>query len=312
MELPFELKRSADFDAVGFGTNAVDHLIRVAEYPEHNSKVRLTGYTQAAGGEIASAMAGLQRLGMTTAYAGRFGGDQAGKIGIASLADEGVDVTACEVVADAQTQMAFILVDERSGERTIIWDRDRRLAYAAADAPVEIAARGKILHIAPHDVEACIGMARAAKASGAIVTIDIDNVFDGIDVLLPLVDVCIAASDVAQRLAGISGLCPALAEISARYGCSIVGVTQGEKGSAFYCGGTYFESRGFAVPGGCVDTTGAGDAFRAGFLYGMLTHATVEDCSILGNAVAALKCRAVGARAGLPDKNDLNNFLNKC
>lgn len=310
MDLPFQLKRSANFDAVGFGTNAVDHLIRVAEYPEHNSKVRLTGHTLAAGGEIASTMAGLQRLGMTTAYAGRFGGDQAGEIGIASLTDERVDISACEVVADAKTQIAFILVDQGSGERTVIWDRDRLLAYDAADAPVEMAVRGKVLHISPHDVDACIGMARVARTNGVIVTIDIDNVFDGIEVLLPLVDVCIVSADLPELLVGIRDLSDSLAEITARYGCSIVGVTRGESGSAFYCGGTYFESPGFAVPGGCVDTTGAGDAFRTGFLYGMLTHASVEDCAVFGNAVAALKCRSVGARAGLPTKNALDNFLN--
>ena len=311
MKLPFELRDSAEFDAVGFGTNAVDHLIRVPEYPSHTSKVKLTGYSQAAGGEIASTMAGLQRLGMTTAYAGRFGGDQAGELGISSLVSEGVDVTTCEVIADAQTQIAFIVIDERSGERTIIWNRDKNLAYAASDAPVDLAGRGKVLHMTPHDVAACIEMARHAKRHGVIVSLDIDNVFDGIGELLPLVDICIASSEFPERLLGPGDLRRSLAEIARRYGCAVTGVTLGANGSLFHCCGGFMETPGFAVPGGCVDTTGAGDAFRTGFLYGILTQSTIEDSAYIGNAVAALKCRAPGARAGLPDKSALEKFCKK-
>jgi sugar/nucleoside kinase (ribokinase family) len=311
MKLPFQLKTSAEFDAAGFGTNAVDHLIRVPEYPAHNSKIKLSGYTQAAGGEIASTMMGLRRLGMKTAYAGRFGSDPAGAIGLTSLSEAGVDVTNCETVADAQTQIAFIVVDERTGERTIIWNRDDILAYAADEAPVHLATRAKVLHMTPHDVAACTEMALSARASGVIVSVDIDNAIGGIEHLLPLVDVCIGSADLPKLLTGISDIHLALADIVDRYGCAVTGVTNGAKGSLFYCDGQYFDTPGFEVPGGCIDTTGAGDAFRTGFVYGILTESDVEECARLGNAVAALKCRAPGARAGLPDKTELENFLKK-
>src|SRR5580765_6573261 len=108
MKFPFRLLTTNDFDAAGFGTNAVDHLLRVAEYPAFNTKVELTDHQFAAGGEIASTMAGLQRLGLKTAYAGRFGGDQAGEFGLRSLIDEGVDVTYADKVPGARTQTAFI------------------------------------------------------------------------------------------------------------------------------------------------------------------------------------------------------------
>ena len=93
MQFPFTLKKEADFDVVGFGTNAVDFLIQVPHYPEFNSKVELTDYHQAAGGEIATSMAGLQRLGLRTSYIGRFGTDNAGDIGLGSRRHEGVDLT---------------------------------------------------------------------------------------------------------------------------------------------------------------------------------------------------------------------------
>lgn len=96
MQFPVTPATGREFDVIGFGTNAVDFLIEVPEYPAFNSKVELIGYTQAAGGEVATTMAGLQRLGAKTSYIGRFGDDEAGKFGIGSLRNEGVDLTWAE------------------------------------------------------------------------------------------------------------------------------------------------------------------------------------------------------------------------
>src|SRR6185369_8596219 len=101
----------------------------------------------------------------------------------------------------------------------------------------------------------------------------------------------------------------ALVEIKARYGCPLVGATLGSKGAVIISNGEWIESRAFEVPGGCRDTTGAGDAFHAGFIYGMLQDKDLEQCLRLGNAVAALKCQSLGARTALPTENDLHKFL---
>jgi len=76
-----------------------------------------------------------------------------------------------------------------------------------------------------------------------------------------------------------------------------------------YCEGEFIESPAFAVPGGCRDTTGAGDAFHAGFIYGLLGGADVETTLKLSNATAALKCRSLGARNSLPTATELSEFL---
>ena len=309
MEFPFQILKSKEFDVVGFGTNALDYLIRVAEYPAFNSKVELDSYVQSGGGEIASTMAGLRRLGLKTAYAGRFGDDHEGDIGLQSLVDEGVDVSLTERVADAKTQVAFITIDRKSGERTILWQRDELLSYDEKDAPVEIASRCRVLHMTPHDTQACIRMANAARTVGAIVSLDIDNVFDGVEELLPLVDICLASSEFPEKLLGITDKKRALQEISSRYGCAVTGLTLGDAGSLVLCGGTFIETPAFAVPGGCVDTTGAGDAFRTGFLYGVLTGGSVEESCSAANAVAALKCRGIGARNTLPNQPELQTML---
>lgn len=311
MEFPFDILASAEFDVVGFGANAVDHLIRVPEYPRFDSKIEFLQYTKAAGGEVATTLAGLQRLGMRSAYAGRFGDDPEGKFGLASLIDEGIDITYAESVAGASTQTAFIVIDERTGERTIIWHRDNKLAYSAAAAPVEAAGRCRVLHMTPHDIEACIALAGRAKEAGAVVSIDIDQVFEGLDRLLPLVDVLTASSDFPRAFTGMADHQAALRAIQDCFGCGIVGATMGRAGSIVVCDWMVIENGGFEVPGKCLDTTGAGDAFRTGLLYGMLTGETLNESGRLANAVAALSCRSLGARAGLPAKAELTTFLNK-
>jgi ribokinase/sulfofructose kinase len=309
MQFPFKLDEKKEFDVVGFGTNAVDFLIQVPEYPAFNSKIELDNYIQAAGGEIATTVAGLSRLGMKTAYVGRFGDDKAGDFGLQSLRNEGVDLRFTAQIVGANTQIAFILIDIRNGERTVIWKRDAKLAYTEQDAPTEVAKLGKILHFTPHDALACAKMARAAKDSGAIISIDIDNVFEGINEVLPLVDILIASAEFPEKIAGIKDQKDALLEIKSRFGCPIVGMTLGETGSLLLCENEFIRTKGFAVPGGCKDTTGAGDSFRVGLLYGVLQGASVEESARMANAVAALKCRAVGARTSLPDEKELFDLL---
>jgi sugar/nucleoside kinase (ribokinase family) len=86
-------------------------------------------------------------------------------------------------------------------------------------------------------------------------------------------------------------------------------MTLGARGAILYHEGAFLESPAFPVPGGCRDTTGAGDAFHAGFLYAMLQGETIEAALNTGCAVAALKCRDLGARAALPTAHELNQFL---
>jgi sugar/nucleoside kinase (ribokinase family) len=290
--------------------NAVDHLIVVPEYPAFDTKVRLLEHKQSAGGQTASTMVALRRLGLKTAYAGRFGSDSEGRFGLKSLVDEGVNCDFAEVVEGAKNQIAFITIDARSGERTIVWDRDDRLAYKPEEAPAEFGERGRVLHLDAHDPPACVRVATAAKSSGTIVSADIDNVYEGLPELLPLIDILIGSKEFPRRVTGVADERAALVQLHERFGCAIAGMTIGAAGAVVYCEGKFIESPGFAAPGGCRDTTGAGDAFHGGFLYGLLTGEDLETSLKLGNAVAAIKCSALGARTALPTAPELTNFLN--
>ncbi len=309
MRFPLSLSSPKEFDAVGFGLNAVDHLIVVPAFPAFDTKTRLTEHVQAAGGQTASAMVGLQRLGLRTAYSGRFGSDAEGQFGLASLKAEGVDVEFAETIEGARNQIAFIIIDERSGERTIIWERDERLAYSANEAPLEMAGRGRVLHLDAHDPPACVRLAEAARAAATVVSADIDNLYDGLPELLPTIDILISSKEFPHRLTGIHDERASLVELKARYGFVVVGMTLGVRGALVFVDGVFLESPAYAVPNGCRDTTGAGDAFHAGFLYGLLSGEEIETSLRLANATAALKCRALGARTTLPAKKELQDFM---
>lgn len=309
MQFPFQLITQRPIDVAGFGTNAVDFLIEVPRYPAFNSKVELLQYTQAAGGEVATTMVGLQRLGLKTRYIGRFGDDPAGDIGYASLTGEGIDLAFAERIRDSTTQIAFIVIDAETGERTVIWKRDPKHAYSAQDAPIVAVADAKVLHLTPHDTDACIELAKAARSGGAIVSTDIDRVFDGIEELLPSVDILLASADFPEALTGITDPKLSLEKLQAIAGSPVVGITLGDSGSLVLGPGGFIETPAFPVPGGCRDTTGAGDSFRAGFLYGVVKGRSIEESCRLANAVASLKCRAVGARTALPSETELLAFL---
>ena len=309
MRFPLTLPTNKPFDAVGFGLNAVDHLILVPKYPSFDTKTRLLAHKLSAGGQTATAMVALQRLGFKTAYAGRFGSDTEGQFGLKTLQDEGVNTDYAEVVDGSATQIAFITIEADSGERTIVWDRDDRLAYRAQDAPRDFGSKGRILHLDAHDPPACVRVAQDARQAGTIVSADIDNVYEGLPELLPQIDVLLGSKEFPHRVTGIEDPRTALVELQNRYGSVIVGMTLGDQGAVIYCGGQFLESPAYAAPGGCKDTTGAGDAFRGGFLYGLLGGEDIETSMKLGNAVAAMKCAALGARPGLPTRVQLEDFL---
>jgi sulfofructose kinase len=297
---------SRPFDAVALGLNAVDHLVVVPRFPTFGSKIEFTSHRLLPGGQAATAMVAVKRLGLKTRYIGRVGADETGRFQIASLESEGVELSECRVVEGADSQLAFILVDEASGERTVIWRRDPLIAVLPDEIDQELCCSGRVLHLDGHNIEAEVLAASWARAAGIPVSIDVDFDFGGAP-LYPLVDYFLASSEFPTQLTGLSDERAALAALHERFGCPVVGMTLGVRGALVLCDGVYVESPGFPVD--ARDTTGAGDAFHAGFLFGILEGLDLESCLRVANAVAALNCLAIGARGGLPSRDELRDFL---
>jgi sulfofructose kinase len=308
MEFGIELPNGKPFDAVALGLNAVDHLIVVPRFPEFNTKIPFLSHTLAPGGQSATAMVALARLGMRARYIGSVGSDDLGRFQIESLASEGVESSSVKVVEAAESQTAFIIIDEATGERTILWNRDERLTIGADEVDFDLVTSGRVLLLDGHDVEASIQAATYARRASVPTILDIDNFYPGADKLLPLIDFNICSSDFPKRVTDEPDLKLALKKLHEQTGSRFVAATAGKNGALAYFDGQYIHSPGFEIE--CRDTTGAGDAFHGGFIYGLLTGLSVQETLRFANAVAALKCRAIGARTALPTLEEVNGFLN--
>jgi len=311
VRLPFQIPPTASrpFDIVGLGLNSIDLVAVVAEYPAANSKQRLQRFARLPGGQIATALSVCARLGWKARYIGSFGDDVFGQLSRESLASEGVDITASRTVSGATNQFAIVLVDARSGERTVLWDRHPSLTMSPADVPLEAVTSGRMLIVDCHETAAATEAARVARQAGVPTVIDVERVRPGISELLQHIDAIIAAESFPGEFTGYEDMGRALEALAREFGAPLVCVTLGAEGSLTRCLGREWRTPAFQVD--CVDTTGAGDAFRGGFVAGCLRapDGEVEDVLRYANAVAALNCRALGARGGLPTPEEVEQLL---
>lgn len=308
MNFSFNLPTDREFDVVGFGLNAVDHLVSIPRFPHFNTKVRLTDHHQMTGGQVSSAMVGAQRLGLQASYVGKVGYDNEGRMQIESLQKEGVDCSNVMIAVGAKTQGAVIIIEQFSGERTILWYYDDRTRIAPEELRREWITRARVLHLDGFDTQAALQAAQWAHEAGMPVTIDLDTAYPGVDELLPHVDCLITSQGLANELAGTMDEEQALRRLHERFGCHLVAMTQGSRGALAFVEKEFIASSAFRPPV-IKDTTGAGDAFRAGFIYGLCKGLSIEETMRAANAVAALQCREFGARDGLPTEAELQTFL---
>jgi sulfofructose kinase len=313
VRLPFRIPpRSVNqFDVVGLGLNSVDLVAVVAEYPASNSKQRLQRFARLPGGQTATAMAVCAKLGWRAAYIGRFGDDPLGELSRESLRHEGVDISESVTVAGATNQFAVVLVDARSGERTVLWDRDPGLAMETADLPSGVVCSSRMVLVDCHETAAATRATRCARSAGIPTVLDVEKVRPGIAELLQASDAIIAAEGFPGELTGYEDVGRALEAIAREFEAPLVAVTLGADGSLARCGGREIHTPAFRVD--CIDSTGAGDAFHGGFAAACLQaderDFDVEDALVYANAVAGLNCRALGARGGMPTAAEVEQLL---
>ncbi|MGA2315421.1 MAG: PfkB family carbohydrate kinase [Thermodesulfobacteriota bacterium] len=295
------------FDVVGIGLNSVDFLSVVPEFPTPNSKMEMLRFSKQGGGQVATAMVALSRWGVKTKYIGKVGEDKLGQFSLHSIHQEGVDVSSVTIEPNATNQFAMIIVEGPSGERTIIWNRDERLMYREGELRKEEVCSGKLLHLDGHDIHAAIQCARWAKEEGIPIVIDLDKVEPLTSELIKEIDFVITSSRFPMLYTGISDREKALLELQ-KYTPGFLCTTLGHEGAMAMVNGEFIYAEGFKVK--AVDTTGAGDVFHGGFIYGLLQNWEVAEILRFANAVAALKCRELGGRKGIPTLKETQKFLN--
>jgi sulfofructose kinase len=285
------------FQVVGMGLNSVDFLTLVPQFPTSNSKMKILQFAKSGGGQVATAMVALSRWGIKAKYIGKVGSDELGRFSIDSIREEGVDVSSVTIEPDTPNQLAVIIVEEPSGNRTILWDRDERLMYRNKELKREEICSGRLLLLDGHDIKAAIRCATWAKEEGIPTIVDLDKVEPLTSELIGLIDFVVTSSRFPSLFTGIADREKALMAmqgVTSGFLCA----TLGEQGSVALVEGNILHVKGFPVK--VVDTTGAGDVFHAGFIYGLLQHWEVAEILRFANIVAALKCRDLGGRRGIP------------
>lgn len=290
--------RGKAFDVIGIGLNAIDHLCTVPSFPTFNSKIQMAAYGCQPGGQVATALVALQRWGCRTSYIGSFGDGLLGQLSRRSLVEEGVDIGGSVERRGVANQMAVILVDQASGERTVLMHRPAALALEPHELRRDLVTSGRVLHLDGFDLDAALAAAVWARDAGIPSVVDLDTRSGAVERLVAATDAVIVSQEFAADFTGATDPEVAIVRFAAATPAAVVAITLGAAGVIARAGTATVRVPAYPVQ--CIDATGAGDVFHAGFIYGLLKEWELEPTLRFANAVAALKCTQAGGRPGIP------------
>jgi sugar/nucleoside kinase (ribokinase family) len=282
-------------DLVGVGLNATDTLISLPAYPERGAKLEYSNSLVLPGGQVATTVVACQTWGLTTRYVGKLGEDDAARIHRDAFERAGVDARLITVPKGISAQ-SLILVDA-GGERTVLCRRDEQMTLRPEEVERDWVVNARVLHVDGHDTAAATQAARWAREAGVKTVADLDDVYPGVQELISRIDYLIVNEDFCCRLMDQPDIEQALRSMQERYGSRLAAATLGRGGVIVWDGERMVRRSSYDVP--VIDTTGAGDIFRAGFIYGLLQNWPLEQQLDFSCAAAALNCTAQGARGGI-------------
>lgn len=298
-------KTASSPDVIGLGLCTADLLFVVPRPPSFTEVVRASAYLRQGGGPVPTALVALARLGVSTRFIGRIGDDDDGRFIRAEFDREGVDTSRLLVEPGALSRIALVLVDQATGERGFTARPETCAPLTPADLDRDEITAARVLHLDDAD-EPAMQAARWAKEAGTCVVFDGTWNHDALDDFLPLVDVPIVSTPFVD--AWMPGATPlAVLDRLWSYGPRMAAYTLGDRGCVVrYAAGAFTFP---AFPVDIVDTTGAGDAFHGAFIYGLLQNWEIDQIVRYAAAVAALNCRQLGGRTGLPGRREVDHFL---
>lgn len=296
-------------EVAGLDFPCMDCLIHLARLPEPNESMRVLENSWQSGGKVATALAALGRLGAKTAILGSVCQDHWGLFCKEDLEYHGVDTTRLRLT-QGQMGLNYVLSDEASEGRNILFSGSTRPPYELEEADCELIRSVKILHLCSYG-ENQIKAAEVAKKSGVTVSYDGDGYSEAALEALPNLDVFVGSEFFYREYFGCEGKDLAEVEENCRRlqkkGPSIVGFTFGGKGSVALDGTGFYTATPPKVK--VVDTVGAGDTYHGAFVYGLLQGWKLLKVLEFATTVASLKCRYIGGRAGLPTLPIVEEFL---
>ncbi|KXB08178.1 hypothetical protein AKJ58_00670 [candidate division MSBL1 archaeon SCGC-AAA385D11] len=299
-------------DVVGFGALNIDRLYRVNRIAREDEESVVTGFSESCGGSAANTIIGLAKLRLKTGYIGKLAEDRDGRLHLEEFKREGVDTRGIIIARNGRSGAVTGFVD-KDGERALYIDPGVNDAIKFDEIDLKYAKKAKFLHLTSFVGE------KSFEAQKMLMAELPDNVkvsFDpgilyarkGLNSLKPLIEKAFVMLPSERELELLTNEgYENGAKILIEKGVNIVAAKLGERGCyvADRRGGRLVDPYHVKV----VDTTGAGDAFSSGFLYGLVQEKGLYECGKMGNYVASRCIQETGAREGLPTRSDLeNNF----
>lgn len=298
------------FDVVGFGALNWDKLFKVNIIAKAEEEGFVTDFKESGGGSAANTIVGLARLGLKTGFFGKVTNDREGRILLDELIREGVDVNGITVVENGRSGTVMGYVDPQ-GDRALYVDPGVNNQLSFDDLKLDYIYSTKFLHLSSFVGDEPLKAQKKLipKLSGSQICFDPGALYakKGLKSIKSIIQRSYALfpNEIEAKL--LTGLdykegAKKLMEL----GVEIVGVKRGKKGCYVTDGKESYEIDAYPVK--AIDTTGAGDAYCAGFIYGLVKEKDLFECGRLGNFVASRCVLAMGARTGLPHSADLKKF----
>lgn len=289
-------------DVIGFGALNVDKLYRVERIARAGEESFITGYDESPGGSAANTVVGLARLGIKVGYIGKVAKDREGKLQLKSLREENVDTNGVVVSKEGRSGVVMGFVDKK-GERTLYVDPGVNDTLGFEEIDRAYASDTKFLHLTSFVGEKPFEAQKKLLKTLKEVEVSFDPgelyMRKGFPALRPIIRKSFVVFPNESELKILTGEdYRAGSKILVKEGVRLVAVKLGEKGCYVTDGRGEYLIDAYRVR--VVDTTGAGDAYCAGFLYGLVMGRDLYTCGRLGNFVASRKIGKIGAREGLP------------
>ncbi len=291
---------------LGIGQCSWDYLALVDSFPASDTKAEVSDWQEQGGGPVATALVTLARLGVPCDFHGVVGDDQEGEKIRKSLSSEGVGIPCLVTRLNALSQKAFIAIEKSSAKRTIFWERPSGPPLSPEELPESLFNGCSFLLLDGLMSEVSLFAANRARTLGIPVMLDAGKVRPGMLEIAGLCDYLVASEQFARDL-GWDGNPAGFQDNAKRLGAAVITITLGGQGSITYRGSEIIETPAFQVD--ALDTTGAGDVFHGAYIFGLLRGLNLADTILFASAVAALKCRQIGGRIGIPDRSEALQFL---
>lgn len=292
-------------DVIGIGACTIDHLFVVDQLPKFGEIVCSSTYDRQLGGAVATALVALAQFGISTQLISKIGSDYEGDFIITEFQRKNVDISNLAIEKNGVSRVILVLIDRASGERCFTW-RPENLKPLELTHSNQIAIQSaKILHLNESN-ETTMQAAKWAKNANVTIVFDGGWLSESVNELLQMVDIPIVSEEFGKQWIPNATANKVIEELF-NLNKSIAVVTLGAKGCIVKSEKGTFAFPAFPIK--AIDTTGAGDAFRAGFIYGLLQNWEIEQIICFSSAVAAINCLTIGGQAGLPTVDMVERFL---